>query len=106
MDDTIILQLFETAAASPTTAGDMVGDAVMLKVLDQHRLPTVTMGTITVDGAAVNSLMEGQTGTVTLMADRGTATDATPDVETIMVALTHGAASSASAATTVSRPRR
>ena len=106
VDDTITLQLFETAAASPTTAGDMVGDAVMLKVLDQHRLPTVTMGTITVDGAAVNSLMEGQTGTVTLMADRGTATDATPDVETIMVALTHGAASSASAATTVSRPRR
>ena len=76
----------------------MVGDAVMLKVLDQHELPTVTMGPITVDGAAVTSLKEGETGTVTLMADRGTATDATPDGETIKVALTHGAASSASAA--------
>ena len=106
VDDTITLQLFETAAASPTTAGDMVGDDVMLTVVDQHKLPTVTMGPITVDGAAVTSLKEGETGTVTLMADRGTATDATPDVETIMVALTHGAASSASAATTVSRPRR
>ena len=98
VDDTITLRMFETAAASPTTAGDMVGDALMLKVVDQHKLPTVTMGSIMVDGAAVTSLTEGQTGTVTLMADRGTPTDDVPDGETIMVALTHGAASSASAA--------
>ena len=98
VDDTITLQMFETSAASPTTAGDMVGDAVMLTVVDQHKLPMVTMGSIMVDGAAVTSLMEGQTGTVTLMADRGTATDDIPDGEKITVALTHGAASSASAA--------
>ena len=42
--------------------------------------------------------MEGETGTVTLMADRGTPTDDITDGETITVALTHGAASSASAA--------
>ena len=96
VDDTITLQMFETAAASPTTAGGMVGDAVMLKVVDQHKLPKVTMGAIMVDGAAVTSLKEGQTGTVTLMADRGTATDDVPDGEKITVALTHGAASSAS----------
>ena len=98
MDDTITLRMFETSAASPTTAGDPVGDAVMLTVVDQHKLPTVTMGPIMVDGAAVNSLKEGETGTVTLMADRGTATDDVPDGEKITVALTHGAASSASAA--------
>ena len=99
VDDTITLQLLETDADSPTTAGEQVGDDVMLKVVDQHRLPKVTMApTIMVDGAAVTSLKEGETGTVTLMADRGTAADATPDGETIKVALTHGAASSASAA--------
>ena len=98
VDDTITLQMFETSAASPTTAGDMIGDAIMLTVVDQHKLPKVTMGSIMVDGAAVTSLKEGETGTVTLMADRGTATDDVPDSETITVALTHGAASSASAA--------
>ena len=70
----------------------------MLKVLDQHKLPKVTLGSITVDGAAVTSLKEGETGTVTLMADRGTPTDAITDTEAIKVTLTHGAASSASAA--------
>ena len=71
----------------------------MLKVLDQHKLPTVTLGSIMVDGAAVmNSLMEGETGTVMLMVDRGTATDDIPDDEAVTVTLTHGAASSASAA--------
>ena len=98
VNDTITLQLFETAAASPTTAGDMVGDAVMLKVVDQHKLPTVMMDSIMVDGVEVDSLKEGETGTVTLIADRGEATDDVPDGEAIMVTLTHGAASSASAA--------
>ena len=98
VDDTITLQVFETSATSPTTAGDQVGDDVMLKVVDQHKLPTVTMDSIMVDGAEVTSLKEGETGTVTLMADRGTATDDVPDGEKITVALTHGAASSASAA--------
>ncbi len=98
VDDTITLEVFETSATSPTTAGMKVSDDVMLMVLDQHKLPKVTMGTIMVDGAEVDSLMEGETGTVMLMAPRGTATDATPDGETIMVELTHGAASSASAA--------
>ncbi len=74
VDDTITLQVFETSATSPTTAGEQVGDDVMLKVLDQHKLPEVTMGpTIMVDGAEVTSLKEGETGTVTLMVDRGDA---------------------------------
>ena len=51
VDDTITLQLFETSGTSPTTAGEMVGDALMLKVIDQHMLPEVTMGSIMVDGA-------------------------------------------------------
>ena len=76
----------------------MVGDDVMLKVVDQHKLPTVTMDSIKVDGVKVDSLKEGETGTVTLIADRKEATDDIPDGEEITVALTHGAASSASAA--------
>ena len=96
IDDTITLQMFQTSATSPTTAGEPVGDAVMLTVVDQHKLPKVTMGSIMVDGAAVDTLTEGQTATVTLMADRGDPTDAIPDDETIKVALEHGAASSAS----------
>ena len=96
-DDTITLQVFETSADSPTTAVDIVEDAtVMLTVVDQHKLPKVKMEPIMVDGAAVTSLKEGETGTVTLMADRGTPTDDVPDGEKITVALTHGAASSAS----------
>ena len=99
VDDTITLQVFETSATSPTTAGGIVEEAtVMLTVVDQHKLPKVTMGSIMVDGAAVTRLKEGQTGTVTLMADRGSPTDDIPDGEKITVALTHGAASSASAA--------
>ena len=98
VDDTITLQVFETSATSPTTAGDQVGEDIMLKVVDQHKLPAIAMGPIMVDGAAVTSLTEGETGTVTLMAPRGTATDDVPDDETITVTLTHGAASSASAA--------
>ena len=98
MDDTITLKVFETSATSPTTPGDQVGDDVMLKVVDQHKLPKVTMESIMVDGAEVTSLKEGETGTVTLIAPRGTATDDVPDDEKITIALTHGAASSASAA--------
>ena len=74
VDDMITLQLFETSATSPTTAGDMVGDAVMLEVVDQHKLPDVYMvdgdGQM-VDGDEVISVMEGGTATVMLMADRG-----------------------------------
>ena len=107
VDDTITLQLFETSATSPTTAGEMVRDAgLTLKVVDQHKLPKVTMGSIMVDGAAVTSLKEGETGTVTLMADRGTPTDDVPDGEKITVALTHGAASSASETTIIFAGRR
>ena len=100
VDDTITMQVFQTSEKSPTTAGEKVGEDVVLTVLDQHKLPKVTMepGAITVDGVVVTSLKEGETGTVTLTADRGTATDATPDGEAIKVTLTHGAASSASAA--------
>ena len=78
VDDTITLKVFETSATSPTTPGDQVVDDIMLKVVDQHKLPKVTMDSIMVDGAAVTSLTEGETGTVTLMAPRGTATDGVP----------------------------
>ena len=98
VDDTISLQLFETSATSPTTAGDMIGDAtVMLKVVDQHKLPKVTLDSIMVDGAEVTSVKEGETATVMLMADRGTATDDVPDDEAITVTLMAGAGSTAGA---------
>ena len=99
MDDTITLTMFETSAASPTTAGDMVGDAVTLTVVDQHKLPKLDEDpTLTMDGVEVTSLTEGETGTLTLIVDRGEPDDDVPDDETLKVALTHGAASSASAA--------
>ena len=98
VDDTITLQVLETSATSPTTVGDQVGEDVMLKVVDQHKLPTVTLDSIMVDAADVGTtLMEGATGTVTLMANRGTATDDITDTEAITITLMHGTASSASA---------
>ena len=102
VDDTLTLQMFETSATSPTTAGGMVGEAVVLTVVDQHKVPTeVKIEKIEVDGAKVDSLKEGETGTVTLMLDYHMDVDKDDlpeNGEDITVTLAHGAGSSASAA--------
>ncbi len=95
MDDTITLQLFMADAAG--VKGKQLGDDIVLTVLDRHMLPTVTRGAIMVDGNAVASLAEGEMGTVELMVDRGTTTDAIPDNESIKVMLSIAAASEAGA---------
>ena len=98
VDDTITLKMHETSATSTTAVGAQIGDDVMLTVVDQHKLPKVSLGTIMVDAVAVTSVTEGETATVMLMADRGTATDDITDTEAITITLMHGAASTASAA--------
>ena len=95
MDDTITLQLFKANAAG--VKGDQLGDDIVLMVLDRHMLPTVTRGAIMVDGSVVTSLAEGKMGTVELMVDRGTTTDAVPDDESIKVMLSLAATSEADA---------
>ena len=99
VDDTITLQLFEASAANVNVAGAQLGDDIVLTVLDQHKLPTVSLDSIEVDGKAVTdmTLLEGQTATLELMADRGTTTDAVPNDEIITITLMHGTASTASA---------
>ena len=95
VDDTITLQLFEATAAG--VKGTQLGDDIVLTALDRHKLPTVTRGAIMVDGSAVTSLAEGKKGTVELLVDRGTATDAVPDNESIKVMLSLAATSEAGA---------
>ena len=95
VDDTITLQLFKASAAG--VKGAQLGDDIVLTVLDRHMLPTVTRGAIMVDGNAVTSLAEGEMGTVELMVDRGTTTDAVPDNESIKVMLSIAATSEAGA---------
>ena len=94
-DDTITLQLFMADPAG--VMGKQLGDDIVLTVLDRHKLPTVSLGTIMVEGSPVTSLAEGETGTVELLAPRGTTTDAIPDNESIKVVLSLAAASEAGA---------
>ena len=75
-----------------------------LDVVDQHKLPKITLGDITIPDPAdstkklkVNSIPEGTIGTVTLVADRGTTTDDVPDDEKITVALARADSSTADA---------
>ena len=95
VDDTITLQLFKANAAG--VKGTQLGDDVVLTVLDRHKLPTVSRGSIMVDGNMVTSLAEGEKGTVELLVDRGTTTDAVPDSESIKVMLSLAATSEAGA---------
>ena len=95
VNDTITLQLFKASAAG--VKGAQLGDDVVLTVLDRHKLPTVTRGSIMVDGNMVTSLAEGEKGTVELLVDRGTTTDAVPDSESIKVMLSLAATSEAGA---------
>ena len=94
-DDTITLQLFMADAAG--VKGKQLGEDIVLTVLDRHMLPTVTRGAIMVEGTAVTSLAEGEMGTVELLVDRGTATDAVPDNESIKVMLSLAPTSEAGA---------
>ena len=95
VDDTVTLQLFMADASG--TKGTQLGDDIVLTVLDRHKLPTVTLGAIKVDGAAVTSLAEGEKATVELLVDRGTTTDAIPDSESITIMLSRAATSTADA---------
>ena len=94
-DDTITLQLFMADAAG--VMGKQLGDDIVLTVLDRHKLPTVSLGIIMVEGSPVTSLAEGETGTVELLAPRGTTTDAIPDNESIKATLSLAATSEADA---------
>ena len=109
VDDTITLRMFETSTVSGL--GEQLVPDIVLTVADQHKLPKVSLGTIkNEDGETVTSLMEGETGTVELLVDRGRTTDAVPDNEPITVTLQAAAASEAGAqdyrlpATTVTIP--
>ena len=95
VDDTITLQLFKANAAG--VKGTQLGDDIVLTALDRHKLPTVTRGAIMVEGNVVTSLAEGEKGTVELLVDRGTTTDAVPDSESIKVMLSLAATSEAGA---------
>ena len=97
VDDTITLRLFDSTAPSATATGEQLSDDVVLMVVDQHKLPKVSIGSIKVDGEVVTSIAEGETGTVELMLDRGTNTDDVPDNEAIKVMLSRAASSSAAA---------
>ena len=102
MDDTV------TLTAYWTTPADRRGDeatSLTVTVIDQHKLPSVAIDGITtvVDKKdtpvlPAMTLMEGAVGTVTLVADRGTTTDAVPDSEAITVTLTRADSSTAARA--------
>ena len=88
VDDTVT---FEVTYAT----GDMRGDAALeepfqLTVIDQHKLPYVSLDGITIDDDVVLSLMESQTGTLTLEADRDKESDGTAsdDVTTEAITIT------------------
>ena len=107
LDDTITLTVTYAAdKGDKIKRGDLaIEDPLELTVVDQHKLPDVMIAskdgiTIVVDkkDTAVETLMEGQVGTVTLVADRGTSTDEVPDHEDIEVALKAMAGSTADSA--------
>ena len=98
MDDTITLRLFKANAAGVKVDGDKPPlDEVVLMVKDRHKLPTVTRGTIMVEGNTKPSIAEGETATIELLAPRGETTDAIPDNESIKVMLSLAATSEAGA---------
>ena len=96
IDDTVTLVVLTTIATTTTTTvpiGTQVAE-IELEVVDQHKLPSVAIDgiTIVVDKKVTPvspalTLVEGQLGTVTLVADRGTTTDGVNDGEAIKVAL-------------------
>ena len=107
LDDTITLTVTYAAdKGDKIKRGDMaIEDPLELTVVDQHKLPDVMIAskdgiTIVVDkkDTPVETLMEGQIGTVTLVADRGTSTDDVPDYEDIEVAVKAMAGSTADSA--------
>ena len=100
IDDTV------TLTAYWLTPADRRGDeatSLTVMVIDQHKLPPVTLSGIQVPDADdklqnATSIPEGTIGTVTLVADRGTSTDDVPDTEDITVTLTHVDSSTAARA--------
>ena len=102
-DITLTAYLLRGQAGASPSEGNWTADpsrpqgTLQLTVIDQHKLPAISLGGITILDAnnrpqSVTSIPEGQVGTVVLMADR------TPSVvpnETIRVTLSHDATSSA-----------
>ena len=96
IDDTVTLVVLTTIATTTTTTvpiGTQVAE-LELEVVDQHKLPSVAIDGITIevdkkptDVSPALTLVEGQLGTVTLVADRGTTTDGVNDGEAIKVTL-------------------
>ena len=96
IDDTVTLVVLTTIATTTTTTvplGTQVAE-LELEVVDQHKLPSVAIDgiTIVVDKKVTPvspalTLVEGEVGTVTLVADRGTTTDGVNDGEAIKVTL-------------------
>ena len=96
VDDTVTLVALTTVATTDMPIGTEVA-RLELTVLDQHMLPSVA-----IDGIAIPvgtppkatpvspamTLVEGEIGTVKLVADRGTTTDQVNDNEAITVTLT------------------
>ena len=101
IDDTINLVVLTTVATKDMPIGTQVAD-LELTVIDQHKLPTVAIDGLTIvvdkNDTAVSpamTLVEGQLGTVELVADRGTTTDDVYDNEAVKVALSLADSSSA-----------
>ena len=101
IDDTVTLTAYWQTPAS--RRGDEATSLTVM-VIDQHKLPMISLDgiTITVDkkDMAVETLVEGQVGTLTLEADRSKESDGTSsdDVtsEAIKITLSHADSSSAS----------
>ena len=102
IDDTVTVTTLTTELIG--TQRELVEEAYELDVVDQHKLPKITLGDITILDPAdskkkltVTSIPEGTIGTVTLVADRGTTTDDVPDNEKITVVLARADSSTADA---------
>ncbi len=95
-DDTVTLSVTRT---TPAALRGREVTSLDLEVVDQHKLPSVEIDGITIKvgnkDTTVATLVEGQTGTLTLVADRGTTTDDVPNDEEIKVTLTRHDSSSA-----------
>ena len=103
IDDTITLVALTTVATTGTPIGTQVAE-LDLAVVDQHKLPSVAIDGVTIKVGTTNTpvspaltLVEGQLGTLKLVADRGTTTDDVYDNEAVTVTLSLEASSTASA---------
>ncbi len=95
VDDTVTITVEDSA-----TGENSVTEPLVITVLDQHKLPSISRAedievTVGTTKSMVTMLMEGQKGTVTLVADR--TGDGVPDSEDIEVELSLGEGGTANA---------